>query len=47
MSISLAAVDLTDDVKTNKLVFLDVVQPVVEFGTVFRTDYLIEDLFSH
>lgn len=47
MFIAFAAVDLSDDVKSNGLVLFDISEPVVKFSSVLRSDNFIKDFLCH
>ena len=42
--VTLTAVDLTNYIEPQCLAVLDVLQPVVEFGSVLGADYFIQNL---
>ena len=45
--VSFGAVDLTDDVQPDRLVFIDVVEPVVKFTSLLGSDDLVQEFVSH
>lgn len=47
MSISFTLVDLIDDLQTDLLALFDVVEPIIEFSSIFRFGDFIEYFFSH
>ena len=47
MFIAFAVVDLSDDVKSNGLVFFDIFEPVVKFSSVLCSNNFVEDFLCH
>ena len=47
MFITFAVVDLSNNLNSNLLAFLDIVDPIIEFGSELGADYFIENLLCH
>ena len=47
MFITFAVVDLSNNLNSDLLAFLDIVDPVIEFGSELGADYFIKNLLCH